>query len=343
MKARDILRSVRAHPIDRAAGDAPSLGRLARARGTGLPKGILRRKRRSESGRNHWVRSSARKVIGTWSVVLAALAMGILVGALWVSLRGGMTRTTAEVGREVVAAAAVEPRVVSRFESPSQQVALDRVKRAMRIREPGQVEEFFRLGTASSAEVVEFLRGREEVDGAITGYDWLSSMDANGLLIDGVVVNSMLGDKPRNRLALLTPDEAGRWKIDFDAFARTVEPSWSEFMAGNAGPGRVCVMVAKDSYYNGPFRDEAQWSCYGMASPDLDQFLLGYCRQGSPQAAAMERIVSNGNVRPGDKGLNRALLEILPGEGAESRQFEITRVLAEDWVMSAKPFDENFK
>ena len=57
-------------------------------------------------------------------------------------------------------------------------------------------------------------------------------------------------------------------------------------------------MVAKDSYYNGPFRDETQWSCYGMASPDLDVVLLGYCRQGSPQAAAMERIVANGDCAP---------------------------------------------
>ena len=127
--------------------------------------------------------------------------------------------------------------MVSRFESPSQQVALDWVKRALLIRESGKVAEFFRLGSASPAEVVDFLRDMEAVDGAVTGYDWLSSMDANGLLLDGVVVNTKLGDKPRNRLALLTPDEKGRWKIDFDAFARTVKPSWSELMAGTAGAG----------------------------------------------------------------------------------------------------------
>ena len=46
---------------------------------------------------------------------------------------------------------------------------------------------------------------------------------------------------------------------------------------------------------------------------------------------------------PRRQGVEPGALEIRRIEGAESRQFEITRVLAEDWVMSAKPFDENFK
>lgn len=281
------------------------------------------------------------KVLKTWSLVFAVAILGALVLTLWWWLRSNMNRADVAI-QENAAAPRVEKRVVSRFESPSQEVALDLVKHALLIRESGKVAEFFHPGSASSEAVVDILRDMEAVDGVLTGCDWRGSMDANGLLLDGVTVNTKAGDKPRNRLALLTPDATGRWKIDFDAFARTVKPAWDELMSQDTGQGLVRVMVAKDNYFNGPFRDETRWSCYGMASPDLAVVLLGYCRQGSPQAAAMERIVANGNLRSGDPGLNRVTLEIRRTAGAESRQFEITRVWAEDWVLSATPFDEKF-
>jgi hypothetical protein len=79
-----------------------------------------------------------------------------------------------------------------------------------------------------------------------------------------------------------------------------------------------------------------------MVSPDTTEIMLGYCRKDSPQARAMELIVSSAD---GDerRRLNRATLELRRPEGAENRQFEITRVLAEDWVLGAKPFDATFK
>ena len=116
--------------------------------------------------------------------------------------------------------------------------------------------------------------------------------------------------------------------------------------------GTVRVNVAKDTYYNGPFRDDRQWVCYGMVSPDTEVVMLGYCRKDSPQARAMERIVMDENDLPGGmqgglpaaaKAPKRATLEVRRVEGAEARQFEITRVLAQDWIVSAKPFDGNFK
>ncbi|RPJ35645.1 MAG: hypothetical protein EHM17_01805 [Verrucomicrobiaceae bacterium] len=231
---------------------------------------------------------------------------------------------------------------VSQFESPSEDHALDLVKQALALRDAAGVERFFRPGSAQSADVISFLQNMEVLDGAVTGYQWLSSMDANGLLLDGVLVSTAKDGAPRNRLALLTPDEAGVWKIDFDAFARTVKPSWSGLMAEGRAQGLLRVIVAKDSYYNGPFRDEAEWLSYGMASPDSELILLGYCRKGSSQARAMERIISE-EKEGAERRLNRVTLEVLRPEGAEARQFEITRVLAEDWVLGGKPFDEEFQ
>ena len=240
----------------------------------------------------------------------------------------------------------VQKRVVSQFKSPTEAEALGMVKRvmAMAIVHPSEVAGYFRLGASSAEDVIKFLRGMKESDGRVSGFTWHGSMDANGLLIDGVVVNSQLGQTPRQRLAMLTPDEKGKWRIDFEAFARVVKPSWSELLEKNAASGVVRVVVAKDTYFNGPFQDESQWICFGMGSPDTEVILLGYCRRGSPQAQALEWIVSKDKMAgSAARSLKRATLEIQRREGAEARQFEITRVLAEDWIVSGVAFDEKFK
>ena len=201
-------------------------------------------------------------------------------------------------------------------------------------------------GSAEPAAVIAFLTDMTARDGEVTGYQWLSSMDANGLLLDGVLVSMSKDGVPRNRLALLTPDEHGVWKIDFDAFARTVKPSWDELLGEDGGKGLVRVMIAKDSYYNGPFKDDGEWVSYGMASPDTEVILMGYCRKDSPQERAMERILTNREAEAGTDArlkLNRVTLRVRRPEAAEMRQFEITRVLAEDWVLGDMPFDAAFK
>ena len=101
------------------------------------------------------------------------------------------------------------------------------------------------------------------------------------------------------------------------------------------------VILAKDSYFNGPFKDDGKWQCFGMASPDTDKILLGYCRKDSPQAHALSRVFyQEADAQNMQNRLKRATLELQRPEGAETRQFEITRVLAEDWVLTDREFDE---
>ena len=341
MKPSGILRAVRAVRFDRAVGDAPSLGRVERVWGTGLSKRKRRRKPGASKGRSQRRRRRWRsKVVMAWSLLFALLGMVAIVGALWVWGTDQVERSDASA--EVQAALPViEERVVSRFESPSREAALALVKRALLIRDPGQVAECFRLGAANPEAVVAFLQHQQGVDGAITGYVWLSSMDANGLLLDGVAVKSQSEDKPHSRLAILTPDAKGKWQVDFEALARTCKPSLSDLLAVPVGgQGLVRVVFVKDNYYNGPFRDESLWVCYRLGSSDLANDLLGYCRKGSPQAAAMARMLAHDKPAAKTGNLNRTTLEIRRVAGADSRQFEIARVLAEDWVLSATPFDQ---
>jgi hypothetical protein len=338
MKFRGIQRAVKPRRYERSAGDAPNLGRVGRVPGTGLPKKPLqrRRRRRGEGGG-----AQRKRVLMMWSVVWAVMVMGVVGAALWFWLRPAMNRGRAEGG---VRAEASDARVVSRFESPSEREALGLVKRALAVRDPGGVGEYFHAGGSGPEGVVAFLAGMETSDGPVKEYSWLSSMDANGLLIDGVLVKTESGTGPRNRLALLTPDVKGVWKIDFEAFARTAVPPLDELLASDSAEGVARVIVATDSYFNGPFSDDTEWDCYGMASPDTEVVMLGYCRRGTPQAAAMAKILADGeDLASGGRSMRRATLKIRHHAGGERRQFEISRVMAQDWVMSAKAFDEGFQ
>lgn len=265
-----------------------------------------------------------------WSVLLG-LASLVVIGltiSMWLlpQLRRRSAKSEGDAtDRET------KVRVASKFSSPSREDALEMVRRALANRDPGKIDSFFRKGSASDGEILAFLNGMEAKDGPIQRYAWLSSMDQDGLLVDGVLVVAKGVDRPVERLAFLTPDAAGKWKLDFDAFARTVSPSWEELLAKRADDAVVRVFVGKDVYYNGPFQDEAQWVCFGMVSPDTDELLRGYCRVKSKEAEALKKLFADGQK------MGRATLEIHRVKDGEARQFEITRVLAKDWILAEAP------
>jgi len=272
------------------------------------------------------VNPALRKLILQWSIALG-IATALVIGAaisFWILpyLRqrnqvAGLKSTTFET----------RVRIASRFPAPGEDEALRLVKRAMANREPAKVGALLHMGSASAAEVIGFFKDSDKRDGAVTRCEWLSSIDGDGLPLEGVQVAFKGNDKPVERLALLTPDDNGVWKMDFDAFARSVRPSWHELLDNRAEQATVRVVVGRDAYFNGPFRDEKSWSCYAIASPDIDILLRGYCKTGSAQETAMERLLVDGT------GMSRATLEIRRVEGADARQIEIISVLAKDWVV----------
>lgn len=333
MKSNDIKRSVGTQRHDRVPGEAPSMGRVARIRGTGLPKGV--RRKRKIAGRGNRDRDRRRRVIRTWTYLLGGLVSVFLVISVWLWLRPQMDRRDEMDGQKRERSVESE-RVASRFPSPSEGEALALVTEGLAVRETGKIEEYFRIGSASLKEVVDFLEGLEVREGLIERYEWMSSVDANGLLIDGVSIHFKGEDKPRSRLALLTPDATGSWKIDFGALARTSVPTWDDLVAKGSETAEVRVEVVRDSYFNGYFKDDEQWICYAMNSPEDDRILWGYCRSQSSQAAAMTWIFS--------KRANKArvTLKIRRADASEPRQYEISKVLAEDWVLGKTPFDEGF-
>jgi hypothetical protein len=340
MKPDEFKHGVQRGINSRSVGSAPNLGPVPQLSRIGRVREGIQRRRDGRSERYREAKAQAkrrrtrRRVIAVWSVVLglvALIALG-LAFFLWLQPMLQRDRDTTEQDRKV---AESRIRKASRFAAPDDREALALVRRALAVRDPAKVAEMIRLGPLTSGEVVDRLRRIQAQDGEPTGTRWLSSVDKNGMSLEGVEVRYGMGDKVSKRLAFLTPDDVGVWKLDFPAFDRLVVPSWEKLLAGNEPSGVVRVNVARDRYYNGPFLDEQQWVAYGMASPDMNELLVGYCKRFSDQHRALEMMWTSDEII-----VVRATLEIRRVEGADPRQFEIVRVLAEDWVTGEQPFDE---
>lgn len=316
----------------RKPGSAPDLGRVAKMPGYGR-RGVLHTRRHRDSRRDQR-QQERRGFIIKWSILIGggALAALMLALACWLILR---FRQNEEVAERDAGGAEPVVRVASKFKSPSQEEALALVKKALALRNPSEVDALIHPGEATVLEVVDFLKTLRLKDGEISDYLWMSSLYKNDLQLEGVQVMFASMDKPKSRMAILTPDANGIWKMDFAAFARWGKPALADLLEKKASTAIVRVYTAKDLYYNGPFSDDRKWAAYKLASPDVDEVLVGYCKAGSAQHRAMEAMWSHGEI-----AVSRATLEIRRVEGADRWQFEIVRVLAEDWVMGEKSWDE---
>lgn len=309
-----------------ARDPGPGLGRLGRTGASGWDERGLSAEQRQ---RHHEALVS--------SIILGVVALGVVVAAFVLWLRPMLARAKDTRERDRIAQESRE-RKVSRFESPSKDESLALVRKALAVRDPDAVERLIRPGAMTPRQVVDYLVDMETVDGKIEDYYWMSNVDKNGLLLEGVQVVFKNPERQRSRLAFLTPDEKGRWKMDFAAFARWTAPAWDSLLKLKNGRGLIRIYVGKGGYFNGPFADDKAWESYTLLSEDLDCNLYGYCKHGSLQQRAMDYLMA-----AVEDGPARATLEVRKIEGASEHQLEITRVLAEDWVLSDEAFENTLK
>jgi hypothetical protein len=273
----------------------------------------------------------------TISIFLLTLFAVLVICSMWLSKRQKMD-AVASAGR-LVQPPVIE-RVESRFKSPSEDETLAIVNKSIAASDEATVKANFRLGSTEVGAALQYLKEHHAKRGAPSGVSWLGSIDVNDMLVEGVLLSWKNGEEVTSLQVFLTPNESGVWQVDFDSFVGKCLPAWDSFTSGEVVEGMVRVWFSSDNYYNGPFIDESKWVCYAMARPESDQILLGYCRVGSPQAAALSGIMQRVHMRGKNKVPSyRAILELSRPEGAERRQYEIKRVLAEDWVLSDKVFD----
>jgi len=338
MDRSPIKLSTRHQAPPRTVGDPPNLGRVDRA-ARDISKGSKRKSRsghRSSRLRRERGGGKAAKRL-TALIFLAAILIIVGTLAFWSDKR---QQQSVQSEFEELSRQRFVERIESKFASPTEDQSHAIVTAALAAKDEAAVSANFRLNGTPPADVLEFLRQEEELFGPAHVESWIGSIDCNNTLVESVLVHHTKNGISEARIAMLTPDEQGVWRLDFESFAKKCEPTWETFVSGEATEGIVRIWFSQDNYFNGIYTDDSEWLCFSMASLDSDVLLYGYCRKNSPQGTAMASIKARTHAR-GKKNIStfRATLAISRSEGANKRQFEIKKVLAEDWLLTDKAFD----
>jgi hypothetical protein len=317
----------------RKIGDAPAIGNVPRA-STENPTG---RKKRS-------VRSTRRKKLPkrffAWAGIICFLAVCALVVTL---VRYDRDKEAREQN------SATSPEKPASFDLTFEKdensglpdlqsdEAIGIVNKALANRDPGLIRDFFILGKGDTPELaMEELVRISDAEGSIARTEWLGLKFPNGSTVLQVYVFTAREGKERARTAQFVQDADGKWRIDLDAYLRKCVPPLAEVVTRESGTSLVRVFVDEDHYYHGIYSDETKWKVYALASPEITEMLYAYAKRGSSQDKAMRRIIDT------DEKLHRATLGILKLPESGPRQFEISRVIAENWIVGDKDFDESF-
>ena len=342
MKDKGISRDVGAGGR-RTRGEDPGLGTFHRAGGS-LPelvvhsapsdKGERRRRRVADEGRypNEQDQTRTMSAMMIWTMLLGAAAVVVIAVSVAVWLKSESD------GRKDVASAGGKSAELVRIEEPvgkkmGEVEALALAAKALAARTEAEILAVIDPGPIPASEVGLFLDGLRERDGEFTGSELMARLDSPREDLVGVIVSFAKDGEKGNRIALFAPDGSGQWKMDFPAFSRMATPSWDDLLTGQAESAVVRVYVERDQYFNGPFNESDGWVCYGVASPDVDRLLFGYCKKDGDQDLAIRSLL---DIRK----MARVTVALEKAESADGRQFVIKRVLAHDWLVGDEPADK---
>lgn len=317
----------------RQIGDAPSIGFVPRA-ATDVPKG--RKKRSSRSTR----RKRLSKNFFTWSAVVCFVAACVLVVCLVRYSRNKKTRdlnTATAAGKLGAYDQILEKEGVTSVPDLESDHATRIVNQALTNRDTGLIRDFFILAKDDKPEqaMKEMLR-INDAEGDISRMEWRGLMSANGSTVPQVMIYATKDGKKYFRTAQFAKSSDGRWRIDFDAYLRKCVPPLSDVVTAESGTSQVRVYVDEDHYYHGIYSDETKWKVYALTSPDIAENLYAYAKRGSSQDKALRRIIDT------DEKIHRATLGIVKQTDSGPRQFEILRVIAENWIIGGEDFDKSF-
>ncbi len=149
---------------------------------------------------------------------------------------------------------------------------------------------------------------------------------------------SLVGGHGRAGFVIALPDEryrllelietGGGWRVDWDSYARYCSASWQDLRNGTAEEAEVRVFVSPGSYYNPPFAEQSEWTCFQLTSPDLPHRVFAYGKIGTLREAWMKALVLGA-----PKYRQHMTLQVVGREGLMGeRLFEIVRVRAIGWV-----------
>lgn len=222
--------------------------------------------------------------------------------------------------------------------------AIGMVSAMLKAGSPEALEPLLRPGSISPSDALAKLHAIEEEGDGFTDPAWLGDFDGICSPVTFVAVRKELGAP---LLVTLTPDHDRNWKIDFEATVGHCDPSFSEWIEGRPREGLIRATGRPDNYYNGPFRDDSMWACFAFTHPAGDAALYGYCRRDSVQFEAIKMILrrnllatSEREKLAGQADSFRVTLRLGDVEGGVSRQYRITEIISDDWVIGDDSLEE---
>ncbi len=323
---------VRSAGKHRTLGDAPAIGPVPRMQPGSSPR---RRRRRGGRHSKRAANAGLHRLLGLLLVGLSLSLGGLL---LWVAGGQKSARTLAEAVKNVIGRGSSD---TSWNDAPSPRDIENGVRALFDAETPGDLARLTHRGAIPPEEMPLHLASLEERWGEVSGVIHLGPLESLVNRSEGLLVDFASGTR---RLAVYRRNPEGVWKVDFDAFTGHCEPPWGELVSGKADEGLVRVSLMRDYYFNHLYADDSKWACYSMSPVDRDIRQYGYARRGSRQHRALEVVMQareTADTPPASRALpHRFVLRVRRGDGAQRRQWEIVRVLADDWSIAPVPLDE---
>jgi hypothetical protein len=322
----------------RTVGDYPDLGQVSKMRPgfdpRGLGSGGTRRRRSSPAGD-----AASLKVVKRIVIVLGVMLLAMAVSAVvWVF--DGQKKSTDGTSSFIPLSSDAPDKKDSSPPVPKELVR--KARQMVEAKRPADLPDIVRLAGRTPEALLEKLAEMAKQDGEVSDVTYIGPMQNLTQPLEAVLVAFV---SKRNRIVLFSPDSNGDWMIDFDAYARATSLPWDEILSGKNVEATVRVYVSLDSYYNGRFSNEDEWSCNGMASPDEGNLMFGYAKKGSNiDQAIRDSLKFKLDTGPAQSSrMLRMTLQIRHQEGDDKRQFEIVRVIADDWGTPQRPLEDHYQ
>jgi hypothetical protein len=321
MKPKNVHRGISQLPSSNGASDtnAPRMGKIAKIHRN--YKGKRTRQRSSKAIKNVANEKNFRNYLHHFILLSTAVLCCMIVWIVYKQF-GNKKR---EIGKTILEETFLIPH-------PSQAECLVTVDKFLRADNPDKLAAVSRLNDFSSEQAFALVAATKKADGVRSSIDWNLARETNGLSLETVYLTYK---NNKNRLVFLLPDGQGKWRVDIASYLRYNSKPWSEITAQGSCKAVVRVIVGLDSYYNGLFDDEKKWASFALSSPDSEIPLRGYAEIGSAPFKAIIECLRASNPAP-------ITLEISRDAGMEQSQYEIKKVIAQDWVESDQVFSDGF-
>lgn len=331
--------SVQSRIAGSSSGSAGKFGRITHDARRSTERQRSKRRRRDSrygaAGANHG------EILRRWLMVGLGLAGIVICSTLiWTLVRQGQTPPATTAGSGESGDEAGIPSL------PATQ-ALGVVTRMLDAGSPGELEPLLHKGAITPDVALQHLKAIRNKVPERTSPKWLGSIDPLSHPIDFVAIPQGLSQPI---IVPLTPDEEEEWKIDFDAMLGHCDPPFPAWIEGNPESGTVRVAAREDTYFNGPFRDEEVWACLVLSHPEGDGSIYGYCRRDGSAFEAIQAIERRNQRASADSGRTSAMgssfritLSLRSVGGAVARQYRITEVVADDWVVGEQTFEQTLR